>query len=120
MLRPADYVVVALAALFVGASYAAFWRSGEAGGEAVISVGDAWHSTVSLDADQAVVVTGRIGESHIQVSDGRVRFTHAPCPGRYCIHAGWLSLAGQVAACLPNTVVVEVRGGTEGYDAITL
>ena len=67
-----------------------------------------------------VAVEGRLGASVIEVRAGQVRFNESPCVGRQCVHAGWLSRSGQVAACLPNGVVVEVTGGERLYDAINL
>ncbi len=46
----------------------------------------------------------------LRVEDGRVRFTHSDCPDKVCVHTGWLSRAGQTAACLPAGVLVRVEG----------
>lgn len=44
----------------------------------------------------------------ISVRGGRVGFAHSDCPDRVCVHAGFLSLPGQTAVCLPNRVVLRV------------
>ncbi len=48
-------------------------------------------------------------------SDG-ICFVASSCPDKVCIHAGCLSKAGEVAACLPNETVVSVIG--EGADIV--
>ena len=119
LVRPADAVVVALAALLVGAAGASLWRGGGPAEYAELSAPGAPAHRVALDTDQVLDVPGRLGASRLEVRDGQVRFIDSPCVGRYCVHAGWLSRSGQVAACLPNGVVVEVGGGAREYDAVS-
>ncbi len=120
ILRPADFVVLAVGAAIVGASYGAFWSERVEGDEAVVSVGHGEVARISLQDDGRFPVNGILGESVLRVEDGQVRFVESPCPGRFCIHAGWISRTGQVAACLPNGVVVEIQGGAREFDAINL
>lgn len=120
LLRPGDFLVLALAAALVGASYGMFWAPRVEGDTAVVSVGRGVSSEISLLADDTVPIKGLIGRSLLQVQDGRIRFVDSPCPGRYCVHTGWIDRTGQVAACLPNGVVVEIRGGEREFDAINL
>lgn len=119
LVRPADAVVVALAAILVGAAWASLWRGDEPAEFVQLSVPGAPDERLALSVDQVREVRGRIGTSRLEVRDGRVRFTDSPCVGRYCVHAGWLSRSGQVAACLPNGVVIEVTGGEREYDAVS-
>lgn len=120
LVRPGDMVILLLAAGLVGASYALFWGPRTTGETAVISVGHHPVAEVSLLKDETFPVKGLIGDSILQVEDGRIRFIDSPCPGRYCIHMGWIDRTGEVAACLPNGVVVEIRGGHREFDAINL
>jgi hypothetical protein len=120
LVRPADLLVLALAAALVGASYAFFWGPRTAGDTAVIFVGQTPHAELLLQEDQTMTVDGLLGNSVIQVDGGRIRFIDSPCPARYCVHTGWLERTGEVAACLPNGVVIEIRGGVREFDAINL
>jgi hypothetical protein len=119
LVRPADAVVVALAALLVGASWAALWSGGGPAEYVQLSAPGQPEQRIALALDQVVEVQGRIGHSRLEIRDGRVRFVDSPCVGRYCVHAGWLSRSGHVAACLPNGVIVEVTGGEREFDAIS-
>jgi hypothetical protein len=117
--RPADVAVVALAALLVGAAWAALWRDGGPAEYAQVTAPGAPAQRLALARDTTLDVQGRRGASRLEVRDGRIRFVDSPCVGRLCVHAGWLSRSGQVAACLPNGVVVEVTGGEREFDALT-
>ena len=119
LVRPADAVVVALAALLVGAAWAALWRDSGPAQYAQVSAPGAPAQRLELARDTTLDVQGRRGASRLEVRDGRVRFVDSPCVGRLCVHAGWLARSGQVAACLPNGVVVEVMGGDREFDALT-
>ena len=119
LLRPGDAVVVALAAMLVGASWAALWGGGGTAQYAELSGPGGAAQRLELAQDATAAVSGRLGESVVEVRDGRVRFVASPCVGRHCIHSGWLSRSGQVAACLPNGVVLEVGGGEREFDAVT-
>lgn len=44
---------------------------------------------------------------------GRIRFEWADCPDKTCVHTGWLTRAGQSAACLPNRVLVKLVGDAD-------
>jgi len=120
LLRPGDILVLALAAAVVGAAYGTFWTERTPGQSVVITVSGTPVDEHSLSEPATIAVEGAIGTSHLEIAEGRVRFTDSPCNGRYCVHSGWLSKSGQVAACLPNGVVVEVLGGEREYDAISL
>jgi hypothetical protein len=119
LVRHGDAVVVALAALLVGAAWASLWRGGGPAEYAEVTAPGGATTRLELAMDTVDDIQGRIGVSRIEVREGRVRFAEAPCVGRQCIHSGWLSRSGQVAACLPNGVVVEVFGRDRQYDAVT-
>jgi hypothetical protein len=119
LVRPADALVIAVAALLVGLAWAALWVGGGPAEYAAITGPGAPDRRVDLAHDATLQVRGRLGDSHVEVRDGRVRFVDSPCVGRYCVHAGWLSRSGQVAACLPNGIVIELVGGDREFDAIS-
>jgi hypothetical protein len=113
-----DLAVLALGASLVGASYAAFWGDRTEGTQAAVFVGREQVAALDLSVPSAHEILGRIGLSQLRVEGGRVRFIDSPCPGRICVHSGWLARTGEVAACLPNGVVVEVLGGERVFDAV--
>ncbi len=50
-----------------------------------------------------------------------IRFLSADCPDLLCVHAGALSHAGEVAACVPNQTVISLHSTqeTSPVDGIT-
>lgn len=120
LIRGGDILILLLAAGLVGASFGAFWGPRGEGQEVLVTVDRERITELSLHQDGTFEIEGRIGVSTIMVDGGRVRFMDSPCPGRYCVHSGWLRFSGEVAACLPNGVVVEVLGGEREFDAINL
>jgi len=75
--------------------------------------------TYDLNQTKEIHLHGSIGDSIIQIEQGKVRFKQSPCNNQYCLHQGWLSRAGQVAICIPNQVSLQLisNRGPE-YDSL--
>lgn len=115
---PVDAVTVVLAAVFVAWLYGVFWvGSGEAAA-AVIAAPGQQSRIVPLQGSGELVIHGAIGASTIAWDERGIRFLRSPCTAQHCVHTGWLDRAGQVAACLPNGITIELRNETERYDGI--
>ena len=50
----------------------------------------------------------------ILAENGRIRFEATQCPDQICVDTGWLSRAGQTAACLPAKVLIRIEGTETG------
>lgn len=73
---------------------------------------------IDLDkVDKAYTLSPKDG-TVITVENGRIRFSDACCKDELCIGSGWLSAKGQTAACLPERVVVTIKG-TDKTDMMT-
>ena len=59
-----------------------------------------------------------INEVMIEIDGGRARIVDSPCRDRLCVRAGWLERPGEVAVCLPQRVIVEIRGTGRGVDGV--
>ena len=90
-------------------------------GHAVVDVGNRRVLELSLDTNVTKTVTGPLGKTVIVVKDGTVRITDSPCPHHYCVRMGTLRNSGEIAVCVPNRVVVTVRGGSgeKSFDGVT-
>lgn len=71
-----------------------------------------------LNQSRELHIKGALGESHISIQNGQVRFKQSPCRNQYCVHQGWLSRAGQVAICLPNQISLQLMGAKSTYDSL--
>jgi hypothetical protein len=59
---------------------------------------------------ETITVKTELGTNVINISDGYARIAEADCPDKLCVKDGMISKPGQSLVCLPNKVVVEVKG----------
>ena len=50
----------------------------------------------------------------IEIDGGRARVAASPCMDQLCVHAGWIEHPGEAAVCLPQRVIVAIRGTRKG------
>ncbi len=66
-------------------------------------------------------VSGPLGETVIGLAPDGVRILASPCPLQLCVRSGPIHRTGQVVACLPNRVAIQLigPGGAKGaVDAV--
>jgi hypothetical protein len=117
-LTRADSVILIAALALLAFLFIRFWGDATQGEQARILVGGKEFSIVSLYKDQRLRIPGALGVSELEIRAGKIRFVDSPCQGKQCIHTGWLALGGEVAACLPNRITVQVIGREPRFDAI--
>ncbi len=59
------------------------------------------------------------GSNRIVVENGEVYMASSDCKNRICVRQGRISRPGQSIICIPNRIVIEIKGGESGYDAVT-
>ena len=59
------------------------------------------------------------GSNTVVVRDGRVCVLHATCPDQVCVNQGWVSTDATPIVCLPNQLVIQIKGGEPDLDAAT-
>lgn len=63
--------------------------------------------------------TIQVGGCTIRSENSVVYFESADCPDKLCVKSGKLSRPGDTAACVPNKVVVTIRGKSKNnYDMV--
>lgn len=81
---------------------------GKEGSEAVVYVDSAEYARCPLAMDNEIV----IGETNtIVIERGQVFMKAAECPDQICVRHKPISKDGESIVCLPNRVVVEIKGG---------
>ena len=56
----------------------------------------------------------------LTIKDGYAKVTEASCPDQICVHHNHISYSGEAIVCLPNKLVVTVKGGEDnGIDGST-
>lgn len=112
-IKPGDYLVLALGLALV----AGLWlrQAGSLEGRVVIRLDGQVFAEASLRLNRVIAVPGPLGESRVEIRDGRVRVVSDPSPRQLCVKQGWIPPGG-AAVCLPNRVAVE--NAAAGYDTL--
>jgi len=118
MMTRADWIALILAVALLPGLYARYWGDEGPAASVRISASGQADITLPLTVDRRYTVHGPLGDSIIEIRGGRVRFASSPCRGQQCVHSGWLARAGELAACLPNGIMVSVLGRDRRYDSI--
>ncbi len=71
-----------------------------------------------LDRDQTIKI-GDKTRTHmtIEIHNGAIRVAESDCPKGVCKHAGWVRTPGRSIMCVPNRVLIEIKGEAGDYDA---
>ncbi|HEY8362711.1 MAG TPA: NusG domain II-containing protein [Tissierellaceae bacterium] len=56
------------------------------------------------------------GYNILEIGDGEVRVEEASCSDQICVYQGTISEPGEMIVCLPNLLVVEIKGTTSSSD----
>jgi hypothetical protein len=112
-IRPADFLLIFLSVLAVGA-FSLFAYTGRGTGASVIIEASTKRWIYPIAENRRVAVAGPLGNTIVVISDGKAYVEDSPCRDKICIQMGRISKPGQWIACLPNRVMVRVGGGGDG------
>jgi|TARA_B110000977_G_scaffold102944_1_gene134468 hypothetical protein len=112
-----DCLVMIVSTIVVIFLFKTLWSNAPAS-QLMIRQGNKVVGTYDLNQNRELHLHGPLGESHISIVQGKVRFKQSPCTNQYCVHQGWLKLAGQVAICLPNQISLQLIGEKKSYDSL--
>jgi len=108
ILKPLDFLAGLLSlGLIVVFSLSAFETGANRVDTEIDAPGGKW--IYPLDQSRIVRVEGPIGDTEIEILDGKVRVLDSPCPNKLCIRMGAISRSGSWIACLPNHIFVKIR-----------
>ncbi len=112
-----DWLVIFTGLVAVIFMFQQFWST-ELASKLKIRQGSQIIGTYDLNQTRELHIHGAMGDSHISIAQGKVRFKQSPCNNQYCVHQGWLSRAGQVAICIPNQISLQLIGTKSSYDSL--
>ena len=112
-----DWLVIFTGLVAVVFMFQQFWST-ELASKLKIRQGNQIIGTYDLNQTRELRIHGVMGDSHISIAQGKVRFKQSPCNNQYCVHQGWLSRAGQVAICIPNQISLQLIGTKSSYDSL--
>lgn len=58
----------------------------------------------------------KFGYNLIEIGDEKVRVIEASCPDQLDVKQGYISKVGEVIVCLPNRLVIEIKGIDDEVD----
>ena len=116
LLKIGDWMLLALGGVLVLGLARAFWHGGS-GDRLLVTSGGKLFANVSLQRNQTLLVPGPLGISEVRIESGRARVARDPSPRQICVRQGWLAHPGEMAACLPNQVTIEI-GAQRRYDTL--
>ena len=114
----ADYILLLIVVCTLPLLYARLWTGNGHADFVQIQSGNDEALTEELSHDRTLSIHGPLGNSVVEISEGRARFISSPCRGQVCVHTGWLQAAGDIAACLPNRISLTLHGEHPRFDAI--
>jgi hypothetical protein len=120
-LRVFDYLVTFIAVAFTSASAIFIYGGSNDALFVKVSAGTNGARWVHpLSATEHFSVSGPLGETFIEIKDGKARITDSPCENKTCVASGAIHGEGAFVACLPNRVIltVESRAGGGAADEI--
>lgn len=118
LMRPGDWLTVAIGLALVTISYPLLWRGGSAE-KAVVRRDGAVVAELPLSISKRIVVDGAIGATVIEVQPGRARVLSDPGPRQYCVKQGWLTQANAIAICAPSHVSLALIGRSSSHDSLS-
>ena len=109
------YAVVTLLALL---SLAALRLPADTAAANVRITANGTEAVYPLSVPRTLQVTGAGHTLTVCIAEGTVSVTDSDCPDRVCVHTGAVSAAGQVIACVPAGILIEITGGNADADII--
>jgi len=90
----------------------------EAGSVAVVEVSGIKVAELKLHQENYLTIKGKLGPVLIGIDGSGVRILDSRCPNKLCKKMGVATKAGEWIACVPNELVIRIKGDS-GIDAIT-
>lgn len=104
-----DWLVVGTLLLLAGLGLLG-WLLVPAGSRLLVGNGQEILYRAELPIIETVALEGPLGTTRLMVDAAGARIIEAPCPLKICMTMGPAHRVGDLIACLPNRILVEVRG----------
>jgi hypothetical protein len=117
-LKFGDFIVIALVAGLILLLFSLTYGFGESERQIEI-MGNDIHEIIDVDTNRVVEVYGPVGRTVIIVEDGKAWVEDSDCREKICIKMGKLTRPGEQAVCLPNRVIVQMKGSRGGVDGVS-
>lgn len=65
---------------------------------------------LDLTTEEIFTIETSDGKNILEIADGAVRVVEADCPDKICVRRGAIKNVGEVIACVPHKVLIEIAG----------
>ncbi|MBU5427221.1 NusG domain II-containing protein [Tissierella pigra] len=65
---------------------------------------------------KTIPIESEFGFNLLEIGDEQVRVIEASCPDKLDVHQGYISKPGELIVCLPNKLVIEIKGSQENNE----
>ena len=92
------------------------------GERVVIQVDNKEYATYNfsdIKGEKMIDIKTEFGENTVLIRENSVCVTDASCPDKLDVKAGEISKTNQVIVCLPNKLMIEIKGGERKVDKVT-
>lgn len=120
MIKKADIILfICILVVGIGVSIASF-SAGDSGSYVDVTISGDLYGTYDLNKDQTVTIKQNSHTNKIIIKDGKVSMSFSNCYGQDCVQHDSISKTNESITCLPNKVMVTIKGDKEGgYDVIS-
>jgi len=113
-----DVLLIAALLALPGWALVRSWRASREQPVAYIYQNNRLLGEYQLDRDQTITVGDKARpDMTIEIRNGAIRVAESDCPKGVCKHAGWVRTPGRSIMCVPNRVLIELKGQPRDYDA---
>jgi len=113
-----DVLLIAALLALPGWALVRSWRAAREQPVAYIYQNNRLLGAYQLDRDQVIVIGDKARpDMRIEIKAGAIRVAESDCPKGVCKQAGWVRTSGRSIVCVPNKVLIELRGERREYDA---
>ncbi|HNX63577.1 MAG TPA: NusG domain II-containing protein [Oscillospiraceae bacterium] len=105
--------IIILSAIFILCiSFLIFPKLLNSGETAEISIDGEIVKTISLEKND----TFKLNSFTIDVRDGAICVLDSPCHDKICVHTGYISKPSQTIVCLPERLIIKIKGEDKEAD----
>ncbi len=113
-----DLLLIAALLALPGWALVSSLRSSRAQPVAYIYQSNTLLGAYQLDRNQVIIIGDKARPAmRIEIKGGAIRVAESNCPKGVCKQTGWVRTPGRSIVCVPNKVLIELRGERKGYDA---
>jgi hypothetical protein len=113
-----DVLLIAALLALPGWALVRSWRAAREQPVAYVYQNNRLLGEYQLDREQVILIGDPARpDMKIEIKGGAIRVAESDCPKGVCKLAGWVRTPGRSIMCVPNRVLIQLKGQSKDYDA---